>query len=131
MIPVPVALEAHLAGEVTSHCFVWIIQRPDNVKLSFTDHDCVLSIEGVNCEPMTGLSGSEAATQLGLSVAGGEVEGVLSSARVKDSDIEQGHYDGARVEVWLVNWRLLISACCCAAGQSARLPVLAAGSSWS
>lgn len=104
MIPVPPMLETHLAGEVTSHCFAWIVTRTDDVKLGFTDHDRVLPVEGVDCEPMTGLSGSEASTQLGLAVAGGEVEGVLSSVRVSDTDIEHGRYDGARVEVWLVNW---------------------------
>ncbi|MBB5703703.1 putative phage protein (TIGR02218 family) [Ochrobactrum daejeonense] len=104
MIPVPTELESHLQGEVTSHCFAWLIRRSDGMVLGFTDHDRALSVDGVACEPLTGLNSSEASTTLGLSVAGGEVEGALSSARISDIDIEQGRYDGASIEVYLVNW---------------------------
>ncbi|WP_114213929.1 DUF2163 domain-containing protein [Ochrobactrum sp. 3-3] len=104
MIPVPAELESHLEGEVTSHCFAWLIRRSDGIVLGFTDHDRTLSVDGVACEPLTGLNSSEASTALGLSVAGGEVEGVLSSAKISDTDIEQGRYDGASIEANLVNW---------------------------
>ncbi len=104
MIPVPPELESHLQGEVTSHCFAWLIRRSDGIVLGFTDHDRTLQVSGIACEPLTGLNSSEASTALGLSVAGGEVEGVLSSAKISDMDIEQGRYDGASIEAYLVNW---------------------------
>lgn len=104
MIPVPAELESHLQGEVTSHCFAWLIRRSDGVVLGFTDHDRTLLVGGIACEPLTGLNSSEASTALGLSAAGGEVEGVLSSAKISDIDIEQGRYDGASIEAYLVNW---------------------------
>ncbi|TMV01515.1 DUF2163 domain-containing protein [Brucella haematophila] len=104
MIPVPAALESHLQGEVTTHCFAWIIRRQDGLVQGFTDHDRTLSINGVACEPQTGMNSSEASTTLGLSIAGGEVEGALSSAKISDADIENGRYDGAAIEVYLVNW---------------------------
>lgn len=104
MIPVPAALESHLKGEVTTHCFAWLIRRSDGVVLGFTDHDRDLFLDGIACEPLTGLNSSEATTTLGLSVAGGEVEGALSSTRISDVDIEQGRYDGAVIESYLVNW---------------------------
>src|SRR5690606_3118129 len=104
MIPVPPELESHLQGEVTNHCFAWLIRRSDGIVLGFTDHDRTLPVNGIACEPMTGLNSSEASTALGLSVAGGEVEGVLSSAKISDTDIEQGCYDGASIEAYLVNW---------------------------
>lgn len=104
MIPVPAELESHLQGEVTSHCFAWLIRRSDGIVLGFTDHDRTLHVGGIACEPLTGLNSSEASTALGLSVAGGEVEGVLSSAKISDMDIEQGRYDGASIEAYLVNW---------------------------
>ncbi len=104
MIPVPPDLESHLQGEVTTHCFAWIVRRLDGVVMGFTDHDASLLVEGVVCDPLTGFNGSEASTTLGLSIAGGEVEGALSSAKIGDSDIENGRYDGAGVEVYLVNW---------------------------
>lgn len=105
MIDVPAELESHLQGEVTNHCFAWLIRRQDGVVLGFTDHDRALALQGVACEPMTGMNSSEASTTLGLAIAGGEVEGVLSSARIGDGDIEQGRYDAATVEAYLVNWK--------------------------
>jgi uncharacterized phage protein (TIGR02218 family) len=97
-----------LQGEVTSHCFAWLIRRSDGIVLGFTDHDRTVQVggpvNGIACEPLTGLNSSEASTTLGLSVAGGEVEGVLSSAKISDMDIEQGRYDGASIEAYLVNW---------------------------
>ncbi|MFI3902711.1 DUF2163 domain-containing protein [Ochrobactrum sp. S1502_03] len=104
MIPIPTELESHLKGEVTSHCFAWLIRRSDTVVLGFTDHDSALPLDGVLCEPLTGLNSSEATTMLGLSIAGGEVEGALSSQRISDRVIELGRYDGAIVESYLVNW---------------------------
>ncbi|MBC8717832.1 DUF2163 domain-containing protein [Ochrobactrum sp. Marseille-Q0166] len=104
MIPVPPELESHLKGEVTSHCFAWLIKRCDQVVMGFTDHDLTLVLEGISCEPLTGLNSSEATTTLGLSIAGGDVEGVLSSTRISDSDIEQGRFDNAVIESYLANW---------------------------
>ena len=104
MIPVPAALESHLQGETTNHCFVWIIRRRDGIALGFTDHDRVLAVDGVACDPLTGLDASEATDTLGLAIPGGEVEGVLSSRRIGEADIENGRYDSAAVEVHLVNW---------------------------
>ncbi|PJR90176.1 hypothetical protein CN878_00265 [Ochrobactrum sp. 695/2009] len=104
MIPVPAELESHLQGEVTSHCFAWLIRRSDGIVLGFTDHDRTVEVGDIACEPLTGLNSSEASTALGLSVAGGEVEGVLSSVKISDADIEQGRYDGASIEAYLVNW---------------------------
>lgn len=104
MIPIPQALESHLRGAVTTHCFVWIIRREDGAALGFTDHDRPLTLSGVVCEPQTGMSGSEASTALGLSVDSAEIEGALSSLAIDRADIERGLYDGAMVETWLVNW---------------------------
>ncbi|RZS88563.1 putative phage protein (TIGR02218 family) [Phyllobacterium myrsinacearum] len=97
-------LESHLAGDVTTHCFYWIIRRADEVVLGFTDHDRILNIERVACEPQTGLTASEATSALGLAVDGAEVEGALSSLRITESDVECGAFDNAHVETFLVNW---------------------------
>ncbi|YBV98109.1 DUF2163 domain-containing protein [Phyllobacteriaceae bacterium JZ32] len=104
MIPVPAALESHLQGTVTTHCFVWIIRRQDGAALGFTDHDRPLSVSGTTCEPQTGMTGSEASTALGLSIDSAEIEGALSSLAIDRADIERGLYDGATVETYLVNW---------------------------
>nr|WP_280953466.1 DUF2163 domain-containing protein [Phyllobacterium phragmitis] len=103
-MPIPQALESHLQGVVTTHCFVWIIRRQDGSVLGFTDHDRRLLVSGVTCEPQTGMTGSEASTALGLSVDSAEIEGALSSLAIDQADIERGLYDDATVETYLVNW---------------------------
>ena len=104
MNPLSPELESHLAGDVTTHCFCWIIRRKDGVTLGFTDHDRLLSIEDVRCEPQTGLTASEATSALGLAVDGAEVEGALSSLGINDSGVESGAFDDALVETFIVNW---------------------------
>ena len=105
MKALPEELESHLAGDVTSHCFCWIIQRADGVLHGFTDHDMTLLVEDVSCEPQTGMSASEATSQLGLAVDSMEVEGALSSLAISETAIERGAFDDATVEIWLVNWQ--------------------------
>jgi uncharacterized phage protein (TIGR02218 family) len=98
------ALESHLSGDVTTHCFCWIIRRTDGAVLGFTDHDRTLTVEGVACEPQTGFTASEATSALGLAVDSAEVEGALSSLGITETDVEAGAFDNAGVETFLVNW---------------------------
>lgn len=98
-------LESHLQGDVTTHCFAWIIRRKDQQSFGFCDHDRPLLVNGVSCSPQSGFNSSEAISQLGLSLDSSEVEGALSHDILTAEDIERGLYDGARVETYLVNWK--------------------------
>lgn len=98
-------LSQHLEGNVTTHCFVWIIERRDGVVLGFTDHDQTVIVDGVSCEPQTGMNGSEASSVLGLATSGSEIEGALNSQRISEHDIEKCFYDDAVVRTYLVNWQ--------------------------
>lgn len=105
MTPYPPALAAHFAREVTTICHCWRLTRKDGTLTGYTDHDRRLTIDGLAFEPETGFSASEARDTLGLAVDTVDVEGALSSERIRDEDIAAGLYDGARVETFLVNWR--------------------------
>eukprot|EP01037_Dinobryon_pediforme_P023321 gene23321-24728_t len=72
--------------------------------MGFTDHDRPLSIAGSVFEASTGLAASEAVASADLSIGGGEVTGALASAAITETDIAAGLYDGATVDVYLVNW---------------------------
>ena len=100
----PDAFREHLSGSVTTLCYCWRVNRTDGSVLGFTDHDRPLTVGGTIFEPGSGLSASEARRSLGLSATTMDVEGALSSDVVTVADIEAGLYDGARVEVLLVNW---------------------------
>jgi len=101
----PQSLLDHFAQDVTSICHCWRLSRKDGHVTGFTDHDRSLAVDGTVFEPETGLSASEARQSLGLSVDTVDIEGALSSDRIRDEDIAAGLYDGAAVETFLVNWR--------------------------
>lgn len=101
----PQALGEHLEREVTTACHCWRLTRRDGVVCGFTDHDRALTVDGTLFEPESGFSATEARTTLGLSVDTVDVEGALSSSRIRDEDISAGLYDSAKVETLLVNWR--------------------------
>ena len=101
----PQRLVDHFGHDVTSVCHCWRLTRKDGQVAGFTDHDCRLNVEGTVFEPETGLSASEARQSLGLSVDTVDVEGALSSERIREEDIAAGLYDEATVETLLVNWR--------------------------
>ena len=94
---------ADLASGATTHCACWTLRRGDGVVLGFTDHDEMITLDGVPHQPL--LEGGEAAEKLGAQVATSEVVGVLSSAAITEADILLGRYDGAVVETWRVDWR--------------------------
>ncbi len=104
MKTLPAGLASHVAGAVTTLCACWAVHRTDGVALGFTDHDKAIGFDGISFEPRSGFTASEAETSTGLSVDGFDVDGALDSERLTKADIEAGLYDGARVDVFAVNW---------------------------
>lgn len=104
MRTIPGALAAHLAGGVTTLCHCWRLTRRDGAVLGFTDHDRTLSFEGTDFLAASGFSASEREDGTGLSAETSEVTGGFSSAAIAEADLAAGLYDGARVELFLVNW---------------------------
>lgn len=102
---VPEALLAHIKTGVTSLCRCWVLTRTDGFQMGFTDHDVVLSFDGIIFEPATGMDAAALQSATGLSVDNSQAVGVLSSDGLTDDDIEQGFYDGAAVVQYLVNWQ--------------------------
>lgn len=105
MKSLPPALQAHLDDGTTTLAWCWKITRADGVILGFTDHDKVLSFSGTDYEPESGLSASEIRTASDLSVDSQDAEGALTSKRITETDILDGRWDNALVEVWRVNWQ--------------------------
>lgn len=103
MLSLPPAMQAALCSGVTQLARCWLITRGDGERLGFTDHDGVLEIDGVACEPASGLVPGAIRSEAG-SPARGAAFGAVSSDRISAADIAKGLYDGARVEVWRVDW---------------------------
>ncbi|MFN4125776.1 DUF2163 domain-containing protein [Pannonibacter indicus] len=104
MKSLPPALQAHLDEGTTTLAWCWRITRSDGVAFGFTDHDRTLSFEGTDFEPESGFIASEVRAGSDLSVDAQDAEGVLSSDRITETDILDGRWDNAAVEVWRVNW---------------------------
>lgn len=99
------ALAAHIATGETTLCRAWRVTRADGVVLGFTEHDQVLTFAGTTFEPASGFTASEASTASGLAAPAAEIEGGFSSDAITEADLAAGRYDGARVELLLVNWQ--------------------------
>jgi uncharacterized phage protein (TIGR02218 family) len=98
------ALQAHLDDGTTTLSWCWRISRADGVALGFTDHDRTLSFDGTDFEPESGLTASEVRSGSDLSVDAQDATGVLTSDRITETDIVDGRWDNAEVELWRVNW---------------------------
>lgn len=95
---------AHLAGEATTTCQCWRVTRSDGRVFGFTEHDQDLLFDDTLFQAASGFLASETETASGLAADGGEVTGGFSSDSITEDDLAAGRFDGARVEVFLVNW---------------------------
>lgn len=99
------ALQDHLDSGATTLAWCWKIVRSDGIRFGFTDHDRPLSFGGLTFEPESGFAAAEIRSGSDLSVDAQDAEGALSSDRITETDILDGRWDNASVEVWRVNWQ--------------------------
>src|ERR1700730_8986748 len=104
MKPISSALQAHLAGELTTLAYLVKITRADGAVKGFTTHDQNLTIGGVTYKADGALTPSALQSSSSLATDNMEVTGMLSSADIADADIEAGLYDHARIDVYACNW---------------------------
>jgi uncharacterized phage protein (TIGR02218 family) len=104
MRAIPEPLAAALAAGVTTLAHVWRVTRRDGALFAFTDHDRPLAFDALTCEPMAGVSPGAIEKSIGLSVDSASVSGALNSEAITESDIARGLWDGARVDLYRVDW---------------------------
>lgn len=98
------ALAAHIDGEVTTLATCWRLERADGWVRGFTDHDRDLVIDGLAFTASTGFLPSAIKSGADLSVDNLDVDGFLDDEALKASDLSAGLYDGARIDIFVVNW---------------------------
>lgn len=98
------ALQAHLDSGATTLCACWRIERRDGFVIGFTDHDRALVFDETEYLPDSGAVGSALASSADLAVDNAEIEGALSADALSAEDLAAGRYDGARIELYRVNW---------------------------
>lgn len=98
------ALAAHLSGDATTLCHCWRVTRRDGTVSGFTEHDRDLVFAGTQFLAASGFSASDGEEEAGLPAATSNIAGGFSHDAITEADLHAGLYDGARVEVYLVNW---------------------------
>jgi uncharacterized phage protein (TIGR02218 family) len=97
--------ETALAGELTSLAILWKLVRRDGVALGFTTHDQPLVFEGMRYESAPGMAPSAIVSSDALEVDAMEVAGALSADAITAADLRNGRFDGAAVQLFMVDWR--------------------------
>ena len=98
------ALAAHLDGEVTTLATCWRLERTDGWVRGFTDHDRDLFVDSLLYTASTGFLPSAIKSGADLSVDNLDVDGFLDDEALKATDLTAGLYDGARIDIFVVNW---------------------------
>lgn len=92
-------------GDLTTIALCWRIERRDGVAIGLTDHDRDLYIAGVTHHAAPGMTPSAIKRSDGLDTDTMDVAGALTSAAITEGDLLAGRWNGARVQLFAVNWQ--------------------------
>lgn len=95
---------ARLAAAETSLCLCWRFERADGEVFGATDHDRELVFGGVTYAPAAGLGGVTFTSGNGLAPGQAAASGALSLDFISEASLDAGLWNGARVNVWQVDW---------------------------
>jgi len=105
MKTLPAALQTHLDSGTTKLAWCWRLTRNDGAVFGFTDHDLALTFLGITFQPESGFAASEIRSGSDLAVDAQDAVGVLTATTITETDILDGRWDNAAVEIWRVNWQ--------------------------
>ncbi len=97
-------LEAHFGSDMTTLATCWKIIRLDGEELGFTDHDQVLTVDGIDYDSIAGFTPTTVESKSNMSVDNLEVEGQTFPSKITESDLLAGMYDYAEIEIFTVNY---------------------------
>ena len=95
---------ARLAAGVTTLCACWRFERTDGAIFGATDHDAPIVFDGIAYDPAAGLDSTTFETSAGLAPGRAAARGAISLDFLTEADADAGLWDGARVDVWRVDW---------------------------
>lgn len=97
-------LKASLCSETTSLCKCWRLTRTDGNVFRFTDHDMPVCLASEVYEPFLGFSSSAISANATLAPDNLDVSLLLDHETLTEADLASGAWDGALVDIWLVDW---------------------------
>lgn len=104
MRTIPDEMTARIESGAAMLCHAWLLRRADGVELGFTNHDRDLVVEGVTCRAASGWTAGAQDSAVGLGAGSAAAAGGLDDAAITEGDVEAGHYDGAAVTLWRIDW---------------------------
>lgn len=104
MREIPEELVARIESGAATLCHVWLLERADGSVMGFTDHDRALMVDGVVCSASSGWTVGAAEAAAGLGAGSMSIAGGLDADALTAVDLDTGLYDGARVDLWRVDW---------------------------
>jgi uncharacterized phage protein (TIGR02218 family) len=90
---------------MTTLATCWKITRRDETVEGYTDHDADLRVEGVTYVSAAGYAPSSVERSSSMQADNQDVVGIINNDNLTVTDLLSGAYDGARVEVMLVDWQ--------------------------
>ncbi len=105
MRDVSINLDAHLQSGVTHLCWCWKIKRTDGLVLGFTDHDGDLNFDGLLWKASSGIAPGMIESSLGFETGSAGSAGSIFDDSISAKDLKTGLFNGARVEIWRVDWK--------------------------
>ena len=97
-------LLSHIQQDTTTLATCWLVTRTDNTVFSFTDHDLPLTVSGVTYLPTDSYTRTAVKSDQTLAVDNLEVIGMLNDASISYQDMNNGLFDYAQVQMFVVNW---------------------------
>ncbi len=105
MKQIPEELAERLHGEALTLCLCWRLTRKDSLQIGLTNHDQVLVVDDLTYSPGASLEAGRFVQAEGLKPGRAAAGGVLSNDAISISDLEDGLWDGCRVDVYRVDWQ--------------------------
>jgi uncharacterized phage protein (TIGR02218 family) len=93
-----------LAGELLTVALCWRLERRDGVVLGFTTHDRNLRRDGLTYQSAPGMLPSSISVSDGFDADSLDMKGALTSDAITAADLTAGHWDGASIQVFMVDW---------------------------
>jgi uncharacterized phage protein (TIGR02218 family) len=98
-------MTAMLERPLTTLAFCWRLERRDGICLGFTTHDRMLALDGLAYAPAPGMLPSAVTVETGFGAAALDVSGALTADAIAADDLAAGRWDGAAVEMFVVDWQ--------------------------
>lgn len=95
---------AWLDDQLTTRAYAWRLEREDGIVIGFISHDRNVRIDDLTYRAAPGMVPSTIALTDDLEYNNVEIEGVMTSSAITDDDLLSGRWNGARLEIMLVDW---------------------------